>query len=60
VRETLGVPFHRGIEKQSSPSDTEMDGRPNKIIGTWLSVIYEAVRDGRLDDYILSDTEEEN
>ncbi|KAK8039840.1 phenylalanine ammonia-lyase [Apiospora rasikravindrae] len=60
VRETLGVPFHRGIEEQPGPSDTAMDdGRPKKIIGTWLSVIYEAVRDGRLDDCILNDGEEE-
>ncbi|KAK8060690.1 phenylalanine ammonia-lyase [Apiospora saccharicola] len=60
VRETLGVPFHRGIEEQPGPSDTELpDGRPKKIIGSWLSVIYEAVRDGRLDDCLLNDTEEE-
>ncbi|KAK8054722.1 hypothetical protein PG994_009789 [Apiospora phragmitis] len=58
VRDTLGVPFHRGIEEQPGPSDTEMDRRPKKIIGTWLSIIYEAVRDGRLDDCILNDTEE--
>lgn len=61
VRETLGVPLHCGIEEQPGPSDAKMDdGRPKKIIGSWLSVIYEAVRDGRLDDCLLNDTEEEN
>ncbi|KAK8128800.1 hypothetical protein PG984_009908 [Apiospora sp. TS-2023a] len=59
VRETLGVPFHRGIEEQPGPSDIEgKNGRPKKIIGSWLSVIYEAVRDGRLDECLLNDIEE--
>ncbi|KAK8085549.1 Phenylalanine ammonia-lyase [Apiospora hydei] len=58
VHETLEVPFHRGIEEQPEPSNTEIDGRPKKIIGTRLSVIYEAVRDDHLDDCSLNDTEE--
>lgn len=55
VRETLGVPFNRGLVEQPGISDTELDGRPKKIIGSWVSIIYEALRDGRLIDCILRD-----
>nr|QJQ82465.1 BisK [Biscogniauxia sp.] len=55
VRHTLGVPFHRGLVEQPQPGDTELDGRPKKTIGSWVSIIYEAVRDGRLIDRILGD-----
>ena len=55
MRETLGVPFNRGLVEQPGISDTELDGRPKKIIGSWVSIIYEALRDGRLIDCILRD-----
>ncbi|KAI0595624.1 phenylalanine ammonia-lyase [Biscogniauxia sp. FL1348] len=55
VRNTLGVPFHRGLVEQPQPGDTELDGRPKKTIGSWVSIVYEAVRDGRLIDRILDD-----
>ncbi|CAN8106526.1 unnamed protein product [Discula destructiva] len=53
VRDTLDVPFHRGLVEQPQPGDTELDGRPKKTIGSWVSIVYEAVRDGRLTDCIL-------
>lgn len=58
VRNSLGVPFHRGLVEQPQPGDTELDGRPKKTIGSWVSIIYEAVRDGRLIHRILSDQPE--
>ncbi|KAI1489093.1 phenylalanine ammonia-lyase [Biscogniauxia mediterranea] len=58
VRKTLGVPFHRGLVEQPQPGDTELDGRSKKTIGSWVSTIYEAVRDGRLIDHILGDHSE--
>ncbi|KAI1497637.1 phenylalanine ammonia-lyase [Biscogniauxia marginata] len=58
VRNTLGVPFHRGLVEQPQPGDTELDGRPKKTIGSWVSMIYEAVRDGRLIGRILGEQRE--
>jgi phenylalanine ammonia-lyase len=58
VRNTLGVPFHRGLVEQPQPGDTELDGRPKKTIGSWVSIVYEAVRDGRLIARILGDQPE--
>ena len=44
VRETLGVPFHKGLEDHPTPKD-----KVKKLtIGSWIAVIYEALRDGRL------------
>ncbi|KAK7752200.1 hypothetical protein SLS62_005944, partial [Diatrype stigma] len=59
VRHTLGVPFNRGLVEQPGPGgDAELDGRPKKIIGSWVSMVYEAVRDGRLIECIFRDDEE--
>ncbi|KAL8778976.1 MAG: hypothetical protein Q9213_007161 [Squamulea squamosa] len=44
VRETLGVPFHQGLCDHPSPDNNEK----KLTIGSWISVIYEALRDGRL------------
>ncbi|KAL8767603.1 MAG: hypothetical protein Q9209_005933 [Squamulea sp. 1 TL-2023] len=44
VRETLGVPFHHGLRDHPSPKDD----KKKLMIGSWISVIYEALRDGRL------------
>ncbi|PYI02052.1 phenylalanine ammonia-lyase [Aspergillus sclerotiicarbonarius CBS 121057] len=51
VRETLGVPMHRGLVEHPIAADRSVnviDGRPKKTIGSWVSIIYEAVRDGSL------------
>lgn len=50
VRRTLGVPFHRGLVDQPGPGD---DSDRKKTIGSWVSVIYEAIRDDRLIDCIM-------
>ncbi|KAI0967473.1 hypothetical protein F4678DRAFT_445575 [Xylaria arbuscula] len=52
------MPFHRGLVEQPQVGDTELDGRAKKTIGSWVTVIYEAVRDGRLMDRILADQTE--
>ncbi|PYI31375.1 phenylalanine ammonia-lyase [Aspergillus indologenus CBS 114.80] len=46
VREQLGVPFHQGFVEHPVPGATELDGRDKKTVGSWVSVIYEAVRRG--------------
>lgn len=50
VRRDLGVPFHCGLwENPTSDSQEEdMPQRPRKTIGTWVSKIYEAIRDRRI------------
>jgi phenylalanine ammonia-lyase len=48
VRQGLGVPFHQGfVERPTIDSETH-NGRAKKTIGSWISIIYEAIRDGRL------------
>ncbi|OAL33426.1 phenylalanine ammonia-lyase [Fonsecaea nubica] len=56
VREELGVPFHRGHIEDPVIRDS-LDGRPVKTIGSWISVIYEALRDGRLYDVVMKTTQ---
>jgi len=56
VRERLGVPMHRGLVEHpiaDDPSGNVIDSRPKKTIGSWLSMIYDAVRDGSLVDEVL-------
>ncbi|KAJ5188094.1 Phenylalanine ammonia-lyase [Penicillium cf. griseofulvum] len=51
VREKLGVPMHRGLIEHPVAGDKDgnmIDGRPKKTIGSWVSIIYEAVRSGSL------------
>ncbi|KAJ5163156.1 Phenylalanine ammonia-lyase [Penicillium coprophilum] len=45
VRQTLHVPLHQGLVDH--PGDSE-DAKNNKTIGTRVSVIYTAIRDGKL------------
>ncbi|EXJ81652.1 hypothetical protein A1O1_07717 [Capronia coronata CBS 617.96] len=60
VRGELGVPFHRGIkdDPMSGPRADD-DNRANQTIGSWISIIYEAVRDGRLCGHIMTCVEED-
>jgi phenylalanine ammonia-lyase len=51
VREHLSVPLHRGLVEHpiaGDPDGNMINGRPKKTIGSWVSKIYEAVRDGSL------------
>lgn len=51
VRSDLGIPLHRGITEHPSPDDdptAPFHGREKKIIGSWISIIYEALRSGKL------------
>ncbi|PMD36868.1 phenylalanine ammonia-lyase [Hyaloscypha variabilis F] len=53
VRGELGVPFHRGLIEHPTPGDEMLDGRPKKTIGSWVGIIYESLRDGRLYDKLM-------
>ncbi|PYH45585.1 phenylalanine ammonia-lyase [Aspergillus saccharolyticus JOP 1030-1] len=46
VREQLRVPFHQGFVEHPVAGSTELDGREKKTVGSWVSLIYEAVRRG--------------
>ncbi|KAL8919638.1 MAG: hypothetical protein Q9208_006670 [Pyrenodesmia sp. 3 TL-2023] len=49
VRKTLGVPFHKGLEDHPTPKErTSADGRQKLTIGSWISIIHDSLRDGRL------------
>ncbi|KAK5626695.1 hypothetical protein RRF57_002410 [Xylaria bambusicola] len=53
VRDHLDVPMHRGqVEHPGAddPTGNVIDGRPKRTIGSWVSLIYEAIRDGSLYD----------
>jgi phenylalanine ammonia-lyase len=48
VREELGVPFHQGLVEHPGRNHGEkINGRPRRTIGSWISVVYAAIRDGR-------------
>jgi phenylalanine ammonia-lyase len=54
VRNELGIPFHRGLIEHPSPyGEQEIDGRPKKTIGSWIGLIHDAVRDGRIYEHIM-------
>ena len=46
IRKELGVPMHRGIADAPAAGDT--GDRKKLTVGSWISIIYEALRDGRL------------
>lgn len=49
VRRSLGVPFHQGLRDHPHPNDNQT----KLTIGSWISVIYEALRDGRLHEPVM-------
>ncbi|KAL2807644.1 L-Aspartase-like protein [Aspergillus granulosus] len=48
IRQELGVPFHQGFVEHPTIDSETHNGRSKKTIGSWISIIYEAIRDGRL------------
>ncbi|PYH96923.1 phenylalanine ammonia-lyase, partial [Aspergillus ellipticus CBS 707.79] len=46
VRRDLKVPFHQGFIEQPTPESEQLDGRAKKTVGSWISIIYEALRKG--------------
>jgi phenylalanine ammonia-lyase len=58
IREESGVPFHRGQVEDPVMLDT-IDGRPVKMIGSWILVMYKTIRDERLFGEVLKPLQEE-
>ncbi|KAL5003337.1 L-Aspartase-like protein [Aspergillus recurvatus] len=48
VRQGLGIPFHQGFIEHPAGGSETLNGRAKKTIGSWISIIYEAIREGRL------------
>lgn len=63
VRKTLEVPFHQGLVEHPDPTvdgegGSELNGRPKRTIGFWVSTIYKSIRDGRLHEEAMHCLEE--
>lgn len=58
IRHELGVPFHQGVVEHPGTEDHIVyDGetrRPRKTIGSWISVIYQGLLDGRIYEALYS------
>lgn len=48
VREDLGVPLHLGFIEHPTYQSETLNGREKKTVGSWVSIIYEALRNGSL------------
>ncbi|ERF71075.1 hypothetical protein EPUS_09199 [Endocarpon pusillum Z07020] len=54
VRQTLGVPIHQGLIDHPTPTaDCAASGSTKKTIGSWISIIYEALRSGKLHEPLM-------
>lgn len=54
VRHNLEVPFHLGLEDHPTPTNKFCeDARKKQTIGSWIGVIYESLRDGRLHEPLM-------
>ncbi|EWZ79084.1 Phenylalanine/tyrosine ammonia-lyase [Fusarium oxysporum] len=49
IRNELGVPLHQGLsDHPGQKPGPSISGRSRKTIGSWVSIIYTAIRDGRI------------
>ncbi|RAK95494.1 aromatic amino acid ammonia-lyase [Aspergillus ibericus CBS 121593] len=57
IRHELGIPFHQGFIEHPSAANGDLpemiNGRVKKTVGGWISIVYEALRDGTLNGTIL-------
>lgn len=55
VRKDLQVPFHQGfVEHPTVDGDRLDNGRPKMSVGSWISIIYEALRNGQLQKPLMA------
>lgn len=48
VRQELSVPFFQGYVEHPTAISLQLDRRPKRTIGEWISIVAEAIRDGRV------------
>ena len=61
IRYELCVPFHQGLDEHRDREDSAISGerkRGKKTVGGWISVIYQALLEGRLHAALYEYTEE--
>ncbi|KAJ5746495.1 phenylalanine ammonia-lyase [Penicillium odoratum] len=54
VRKDLQVPFHQGFTEHPTVESDQLDGRPKRTVGSWISIIYEALRTGTLQKPLMN------
>jgi len=55
VRKDLNVPFHQGLVEHPTIAHTGQVKEPQqKTVGSWVSIIYAAIRDGRLHQPVMA------
>jgi phenylalanine ammonia-lyase len=54
VRGQLAVPFHTGLNEHPAAKSSSLGGRPKKTIGGWISIIYDAIKDGQMYGPLMS------
>ena len=58
VRRGLGVPFHQALVEHPTIENDELDGRPKKTVGGWISIIYDNIKSDLLYDGLVAVAEE--
>ncbi|KAM0450748.1 hypothetical protein ACHAPV_010279 [Trichoderma viride] len=53
VRQELSVPFFQGYVEHPTAISLQLDGRPKRTIGEWISIVAEAIRDGRVPNILF-------
>lgn len=53
-REDLGVPFHLGFAEHSTAECSTLNDHDKETIGSWISIIYEAVHSARFYSPIIA------
>ena len=54
IRQTLNVPLHKGLEDHhTSGAPMAADGSRKQTIGSWISIIYESLRDGQMHEPLM-------
>lgn len=48
VRHELGVPFHQGYVEHPTIKADKLNGRDKKTVGSWISIIHDAIKEGSL------------
>jgi phenylalanine ammonia-lyase len=59
VRRDLKVPFHTGFVEQPAVDSKTLGNREKRTVGGWISIIYDALKDGRAYDPLMKQIRED-
>jgi phenylalanine ammonia-lyase len=56
VRKDLGVLFHQSVEEHPRGNEevNSINGRPERTIASWISLIYESLRSGKMHHNVMA------